>query len=329
MGAFTFGIDAIYAPFEIIQGVNDQIVVSEDGGSKQTVTLNPGRYWNYLGSSAGNPDDASDDNHEGFQDYLASQISTDLSNSYLVTHTTPANSALTNTGVQYATSGTSFTFHCTDSNFTLDPRLLGLSGRRDVSTNDQPYNPSTDLASHFSLFPNWQPHNLLDGKASTKDRRKKARMETSGDNMDRAAVQRLNQTIHRKFTYEYVPAAHVKENRADDEGSAQTGSVSWYPAGDFSTGSGPYGDTHNAFEGVWDYWTRPGKDGKAARLIVVHDEADTTTSMENQPREYARLQGPDGGLSNPKDLYKMQRTKGEFYKVEFNLQVFGYEGYEQ
>lgn len=317
MGNFDFGVDKAFAPV-LLETSNNTMVVNGTAFNIPT-----GRYWNYSGSSAHNPG-----SKEGLIDRIEQEMNSHLTDSYTLVSATPPGSALINSGLEFQNDDVNtFTFNFTDSNFTLDPRLLGFSGQEDIAS-DSPEDP--DIKSKYSLWRVWQSHNLLGGIASKKERIPHKTAKRSGDDQSRARTQTLNQYDTRKFKYEYVLGAIVKENRADDEGSAANPPVPWRSASSFSGSlNRDYGDTHNAFEALWDWMTQPGAEGRPAQIVWMHDEGDTGQYLPDKDKEFLRFRGPDEGLDHPNELYEMRHTHGEIYDIEFEMQIISEEGYRQ
>jgi len=334
MSEFDYGPDFFFTPI-VVTSANNTIVIEEldSGGAtlqSDDISISEGRYWNHLTPSSTSPDNQ-DGLLRAIQEALNSGTNA-LSGFYSISENTPASSDLPYSGISIDVDGVAdVNIRDDSSSSTMDVRWLGFAPDTVPSSTDG------ILDSPYSLQGQFQSSNIIGGIASKKWREPMKAVAASSDDASHARGQVLAQFDVRTFVYEGIQGAVVRKGRAHDQGSAQNIALPWYGAGNVPFDSfseyntEPYGDIHNHFEHLFDVMTSPGEGNMFAQVVVLYDGADQSDSMQWDEHEVERcrlrITGDQGGELS--QYVSPQRMKGEYYKLEFTLQVIDDWGYRQ
>lgn len=214
---------------------------------------------------------------------------------------TPSSSSdQTGSGLEVS-AATTFAVEFDDVGFTMDPRWFGET--------DSPWTSASSYTSTFMRYGDWTTP-VWRGLRSASDRRSDLRNVTFASEDDEAYAYLVRWRANRRFRsleYQWVPAAHVFDDRASDADYAETGRVST-------------GDDHNAWMTVWKEAAR-GRD-----VVGVYEMATQDLQVTTHDWEVWRLGAKyrDSFRSTLMDV----RPNGEFYHVKFDVAVLpDYENY--
>lgn len=287
--------DDWFAPI-IIDSTNNGFVLEETtgGAGSMAITVAAGTYYMHLDSTL----------HAAGYLSLLTAIDDALTvaganNTYTWEVATPTSStSQNNAGLLMARSGGSsddYTVKFADASFTMDERWFGFAtGASNTAAT------AGIITSPFTMRTRWTSHTLTDGAASDKRAFKQREIMESSDRVSDAYQVEWNEDTIRRFVYDYVPAAHVHDSRADNAAYATTGELAT-------------GDDNNAFETIWEAASRLGE------VIVSHNHVslDPTTGG---PYEIIRFNDADQrrGFSR---CVNMTNTQGEFYTIDVDAYV--------
>ena len=299
MTSYRQGRDVWLYPIEVVAGVNDQIVWTETANSL-SITVAPGVYWCFNGSAPA---------AVGASTYLSiySQIASQMSGaSFLlgnnVTYTfraiTPTSSVLQD-GAGIALVGSKADFLSLNlTATTFDQRIFGFAAGAtgSVASVAAPSGSGREVQGPLTRWGAWVSPVEATSRLST-PRRLIEYATAYTEREDAYAVDYGNRQT-RAHVYEYVPAGHVREGRADDPQYAD--------AAELATG-----DTHNAFETTWEALARLDE-----VMVVHHLEGDTIDlAVTTHSYEVVRI----GDAAQGQDFSRVasvMRTAGEWYKLE-------------
>lgn len=296
---FQYEPDRYWFPFALTSSDNQLVLEEQTEGTVTTVTLTARqRYYHHR--------DTSEDGQIGYawQQELEDALNAQLTGTYAVSEGTPQGSSLVNSGLVVTRTDGDFDWRFDHGDWTLDRRLLGYDVDRTA-----PLQLASGAVSPYSILTTWDSFNLIDGKATHKLPERDKHTGLSTDRVTSAAARRFYDDKYRPIEYPYVPGAHVRENRALDQRSAQTAEL-------------PEGDRHNTIEGQFDLFTARTDDYQIVQCILGHGQrGNTYDDVYGQPYEVARLANNDEQLSKPNALYTQQRMAGEYYRVRWRWMI--------
>lgn len=313
MSEFIYERDTWFAPLPI-DSTNNTVVFSDSSVTNEVIDLdlvdgssNPISYYNMVGTgSAGSRTTATGDNFYPLLDRIEAAINAASSNAYEFQAFTPTG-YLAEVGVKLVqTSGSGgFSWDFSDGSWSLDPRILGFpaSQTADVSSS------AGELEGDFSTYGVWVSHTITDGEATRKLQRRTKNVSLSSEDVRYATRKQYYARDYRQFVYEYVPGAHVRENRGFDADSAATASIA-------------EDDVNQAFYGIWDLATRQAEAasstrdievGQLAPIIVLHDTVDVLGETSS-PLEVLLLSN-EGQIRDFDECIDVMRVAGEYYRL--------------
>lgn len=305
MADFVFGPDQIFAVLSVAPGSNELVISDPDDGML-TATVPTGSYLNHLQIS-GFPS-AAPASGNALLGTLEARLNLEATTAtYTIESNTPAGSDLTLSGIKITrdpAANFSLVFSGVTST-TLDPRFIGWGADE---SSDQASGADGVLESPYSLWGVWQSYTIEGHAAQSKDKDPFENIELSSDDVAVAARKKYLAKTFRTLAYEYAPGAHVRENRANDLASANTGGLPQY-------------DVHNALESLWPLLTAADDDDRLAEFVIVHNRGDEGyADIYDRPYEICRLKDKEQ-IRRFKAVREMQRMAGEYYRLRFDVDV--------
>lgn len=290
------GFDRWIHPIEIVTGAN-KIRISETAGATTTVrdvTLTVGTYWPFI--------DAAPSGYTSFWAHLISRLNT--SSTFGATYSLElADPLLCDFGKRSsvrikATGGTQDSWRLIfDVNFTAPHGLVGFAEAR-TGTAESAGNQVTGEITTFGSV-------VVPRCASMKERAEVHVQAKAGGRTLSAPLQRSHTFLMRRFKYSWIPGAHVEPNRGLYAGWANTAKLH-------------VGDANNAFHNVWKHGLSKNKS-----VFVVHDAGHLNTDISSEfGYEIVRLKDKRAE-SDFRPMRKLVRPGGEFYDLEFEVEVVG------
>lgn len=305
MADFVLGPDQIFAVVSVASGGNSLVISDPDDGTL-TVTAPAANYMNHLQIS-GFPSPAPANGNALLGTLEARLNLAATTATYTIESNTPSGSDLALSGIKITRSPAadfSLVF-AGGSATTLDPRLIGWAGDE---SSDQASGAGGVLESPYSVWGVWQSYTIEGHAAQSKDKDPFQNIELSSDDVAVAARKKYLEKTFRTMTYEYVPGAHVRENRANDLASANTGGLPQY-------------DVHNALEAMWPLLTAADDDDRLTEFVIVHNRGDEgLDDIYSRPYEICRLKTKEQ-IRRFKSVREMQRMAGEYYRLSFDIDV--------
>lgn len=337
MGEFDYDIDKHFWQFYLGSGERT-IVVEEDTDGDGTVensaqlTLGQGLYLNTITTATAAPF-----SRKGLLKEVEDQLnnSSTLSGSYSISAQTPPshdlshNNALTDAGIRIGenSGNVSGWFRINrNSNWTLNPRYLGWPDTSQNYTDQSEKGPegnSNILNSPFSLLGQWQVHNLVRDAASDKRDRTVSDTRVSSGDAEQSRAQKFNEYPVRKFKYEILPGAMVREGRGHDKGSAKVAKTGWISPDSSTYSNRAWGENQNAWETLFLRMVEPRRsDGELRNVIVLHDDTGHELRTSNETMEHVRIrkEGSNSDLMDPGDFWDTTEPMGELHTVEWEVQ---------
>lgn len=288
--------DRWYKPITITSSNNSFVLTEDPTGvpTTYTVTIPAGTYAAYYSSS---------DFSVASSLYYAirTALAAAGANNYAFSAATPSLSTeQTNAGLRInsVTSGT-FRVDFNDASFTMDNRWFGFGTAETNTTSDG----SDNVDSKYTVLSTWTSWTLTDGTASEKISHLEREINESSDRTADAYQVEWNEDRIRNMVYEFVPAAHVYENRQD-----ALDATAYYDTAKLDAT-----DNHNAFEQIWDAGSRLGD------IIVQYD---SVTDLDPINNSYSIVRFNDAGQrKSMRDCARITTRGGEFYTIDVELLV--------
>lgn len=273
--------DRILFPIEIVTGVND-VFVGTDDGYQTVVTLPAGTYYTY----------DSDPEIAGYPSlYRAIAGPLGVNEDIEWYAATPSLSTDQLNGGAVMRSEASFSIDFNHASFSMDPRWFGFpAGQSAQVTSDG----NDELLSPLTILGVWDSQEHAIRWSSTPTRR----VDAATEDVDRDDVYEVDwgSSRIRMMVWRYIAAAHVHAARAELADYASVGQLS-------------VGDTHNAFEHVWGVGL--------GDLILVHQGAGV---LDVEPADYEIVRMGDaaqrGDLGR---VARGMSLGGEYYEVSLTL----------
>lgn len=334
MGEFDYSTDKHFWQFHLSDGERSLAVTEDadgDGSPENAVNFQiaSGFYLNHRSTSSAAPL-----GNTGLLKAIEDQMNNQggLDGTYEIVEQTPpthsysATNELTDAGIRIKeTSGNVggyFRMKFTDANWNLDIRFLGWP------STDSPFfaestteNGKEVLDSPFSLYGQWQVNALVLNAASDKRGRTITDRRTSSGDAEASRAQKFNEYDVRRFMYQVVPGAMVRQGRGHDEGSAKLARVGWDSSNTYSSRN--IGEVHNNWATLFNKMVSPKHDdGKPRNIVVLHDETSHKLGTNNQSIEHYRMRNEGNSeLADPSDFWNTQSNMGEFYELEWEGQI--------
>lgn len=344
MGEFDYSIDKHFWEF-YLDSTEDDVVIREDtdgdGTAENTDTISIGAGWYYNHNTSTSA--AATTNQGLLRQFIAAlNNSSTLTGNYAVnaqtppTHSYTGTNSLTDAGIQIVESSGNingwFELDIADSSWTLDPRYLGFPNPSNSYTaqSSAAGDSKNTLNSPYSLWAQWQVHNLVRDAASDKRKRTITDTRTSSGDSEQARGQKLNQYDVRRFEYEILPGAMVRKDRGHDEGSAKLAKVGWDSSLQYA--NRVWGEVHNAWADLFEMMVTPRQDnGELRSVIVLHDTTghELRTGSELMDRVRLRKEGSNSDMMDPNDFWETQEPMGELHSVEYETQIIESWNYRQ
>lgn len=318
MSVFDHQRDLWAVPFELTSS-NNQIVIEEDSGA-DTISVDPGWYYNLHLSSADLPP-----SHAGFLRDLEAALNdfnNNLNGNYSITQHSPSDTDLTAETIKIECDE-GFKPRFNAGTWNLDNRLLGAA-----PSAKEPPTLETTWYSAFSLLYQWRSQNAARGRARRKRKYTQKRLVAASDDPRKQRAQLLNEADRRHFHYRRVPGACVMEKRGHDRNASRVAGLyhAWRSKGtdEENAAGAQHGDAHNAFETIWRVMGEPGQDNKPNRALVFHNDGDLLQHGNVvgalQHREVVRW--VDGDAT---DAWSEPRSRtgeaAEFYDLKCDVQI--------
>lgn len=197
------------------------------------------------------------------------------------------------------TSDVTFSINVDDADFTMEPRWFGRrAGDGNVVSTTGPSNEF--FASDHTVYGQWLSYNEHGGIASDKTSRKVRNSYRSHGRPSDAYLVTWNRDTNRKMRYEHVPAAHIFEDRATGDVTADLYA---------SVGRLAPGDGNNAFETIWDNGLR-----KLEPVIIIQDDGHERVDLAGN---YDVVRMIDEGKARDFDeVIRLMRLGGEYYEID-------------
>jgi len=244
---------------------DNQIVITESGGSAVAVTISADTYWAHN-------DDDTDSTYPGLFKALedALNASGSLSGTYTLESQTPTGSSLEGSGLRI-NSTVDFTLNFTDtstdtSGWTLDPRLLGWPEGQE---SDSDVSSSSTIAdSPLSYYTSWV---VPDAANDLRPSPISAQASSSPD-ASRAFTLRWDANTMVNAHYMHLEGAHIFSSRATEAGEASFAGL-------------PADDEHNALRDLWERCrdlTGPSDTTSDILAVFVEDGATVSQRLQVQ-----------------------------------------------
>lgn len=324
MSEFVYQRDTWFAPLQL--DATNNVVVFTDTAGTQTITLD------LVDSGTGDPLDYLNAVGAGFEgsrqmyiggdyvpllDRLVAAINTASSNTYEFQTFTPTGyqAAIGVKLVQTAGSG-GFSWDFSSGSWTLNPRILGFASTiaSDVSSI------GGEIESQYSTYGVWVSHTITDGEATRKLRRRTKNISLSSDDVKYASRKQYHARDYRQFVYEYVPGAHIRENRAEDADSAATASLA-------------ENDINQAFYDVWDLGTQKAiaagradfdlEVGQLVPLEVRHNVVDVLGGAASSNTAEVLKFSEESQITDFDAMLNVMRVAGEYYRLTVDTLTIG------
>jgi|AKVG01.1.fsa_nt_gi hypothetical protein len=288
-----YGVDKWLAPITLTSSNNKFRLNETTGGGEVIVTLTAGTYYLHASENSTYPG-----LYKEISDAIAAQGT--ANDAYTFTAVSPTLSyQQVGAGVRLSSAGETFTIDWDDSDFTMDPRWFGFESS-DSSTSTVAPDATEFIDSKWTVYGQWMSYNEYGGEATRKSSRKVRNSKRSHDRPADAYVVTWNRDDNRRIIYEQVPAAHIFEDRAKGDVTS-----SLYA----SVGRLAPGDTHNAFETVWNDGLR-----KLEPVLIIHGDGDERVDLGNN-WEAVRLID-DKRMMDYLNVVDMTRSGGEYYTID-------------
>jgi hypothetical protein len=297
--SYRQGRDVWLYPIEVVAGVNDQIVWAETSDTL-SITVEPGVYWCFNGSA---PAPVGASTYLSLYNQIASQMS---GASFLlgdnITYTfraiTPTGSVLQE-GAGIALVGSTADFLSLNlTATTFDQRIFGFaaSATGTVASVAAPSGSGREVQGPLTRWGAWV--SPVEATSRTSTPRRLIEWATAYTEREDAYAVDYGARRTRVHSYEYVPAGHVRVARADDPQYAD--------AAELYTG-----DTHNAFETVWESLA------KLDEVVVIHHLEGDALDLAVTTHSYEVVRLADAAQAQDfSRVATVQRTAGEWYKLE-------------
>lgn len=278
-----FGADRKIGAFRVFKGVNDTIWYNPGGGSPDTsVTIEPGDYWAYTGSTVGFTATSAvllRQIYSAISTAIGSVVNIDINNTILS-----------------PTGGVSVFM---SSGVTILLSLMHESWRPlfGVLPNDFVTNITDGFESTYSMG----THVVIGGCTRSKFYDEEHEQYHAGDPVCEYSY-RWGTKKKRHMIYNEVPSGLVRETRASE-------SDQWAAY----AGLAP-GDTNTHWKGVWDSWSR-GSYG-----IIVHNDGHLDFDVDtHEDWEIVRL--ARGNRARFTSTLPDVELRGEFYTLDYTLDI--------
>ena len=290
----AYGIDRWFMPVVIEEGVNDEVILRENGAD-YTITVPPGTYWTYTAASSGFQLPGYPSLYITISGLMTAAVGG--GNSYFFQAANPSGTALTDYRSMILTrnvGSNDFSLRFSQSGFTLDKRLFGVGPNHaaDIS-NSGASTPATG-----QVWGQWvSPRPASDKRSFVQ---KKVVLSTEDTARSDLYAMKWEERRRRMFIYHRVPAAWVHQKRAEQADYAEVAGIST-------------SDTRMAFEHLWAELSAFND------IIVVHnqgDDSDVINNFENvrDNHEIVRLLNVDEALDF-ENIAEMETMGGEFYQL--------------
>lgn len=263
-------------------------VVWDENGTTQTASLTTSQdYYAHNDTDSALPANA-------LYDELITQMESSGADNYSVSSATPSGSEVTNGGLTVTNdTGNNWGWLFSDSNFDLDPRLLGYGS--------SPSDPSlaTSQTGPRTVYSQWQSWSIfVDGNhAIRKSDDQRHDLATSSDKAEDAfQLQYGPDRIVREWVYHWIPAAHVRKDKANRGQHADNAGLA-------------SGDTNNQWADLHD------RMADLDEILVVHDNADDSDlTVADHGWEGYKLDSMAHRHSF-REALSLERKKGEIYHL--------------
>ncbi len=271
----SFGPDKLLTPIDIIDTGGDANhtfrfeETSGGGAGVKLATISGGEYYQHNDTSF-------DATKLGLYKAVAAAMTAAGNQTYTIEPATPSASPLqTDRSLKIVGDGAiDWEIDFGDAGFTMDPRWFGFT------TADNPISVSgvggeEIITARLMLREEWRSFNIDNtrGGATDKDPIPFRLAEYSSSRVSDAVSTEWESGRFRRMQYQMVPAAHVFERRANK--------AEWVVLAELGLG-----DTHNAFETVWD------KFEAGAEIIWVHDTGAEDLQVDAHEYEIIKIVDP-------------------------------------
>lgn len=268
---------------------NNKFRVFEDGMIERIVSITAGDYYLHT-------DSAYNTAYPSLYIAIKTALEAVSAYEYDLTSITPSSSTQqTNAGLTFVTDASAAVVDFDDVDFTMDPRWFG-------ETSASLWTGDTTYISQYTVYGNWYSNTIsTSGQASNKRRDSYRQITYSHERPDDRYALEWYSNYTRRIVYEYVPAAHVFEVAANDSTYASVARLA-------------NGDTHNAFETVWNALSR----GKT--VLVCHDVGTSYSSLGLVNVDACLLRSEEQAQTLS-SVATLMRSAGEMYMLDVDLHL--------
>lgn len=283
--------DRIMWPIQITT-TNNQFSFNENT-SELTFTIPVGTY--YL-----HDDTSLDSSYKGLYTTIESAMNDAGANTYVLTSSIPLSSSLqTGCGLLFVRDGGSLNWGINwqnTSNFTMNPRWFGF----DRLSNDNEIS-SDEINSPYTRYGDWCSANIIDNAATDKRSRTVKEIRKSHNRPSDLYQITWNVDKIRTMSYQWVPAAHVFPDRANDAGYAETAKLAT-------------NDTNNQFYDVWN-------SGSLNQVLLIqYGNVAGLSDVDSGDWEAVQFYNDDAS-EDFFNVASLNNEGGELYDLELELYV--------